>query len=127
MINIAEMLSDFDFCQEFTVYRQIGHWLSGDFIVNELTLIYYGIILPATSKDLEQVPEGDRITGWMVFYAPADTPLYVTQNYDPEGSTTDKLTSDQCFWRNKRYRVYQVNSYDDYGYMKALCAYMSSD
>jgi len=128
MIDISEMISDPDFLQEFTVYRQPGYWVAGDFVPNEQALTFYGIIMPATTKDLEQIPEADKVTGMMCFYVPYDTPLYVTQNYPLTGdSDPEKLNSDQCVWQGDRYRVYQTNSYDDYGYIKAICAYMPGD
>jgi len=128
MIDISEMMSDPDFAQEFTVYRQVGANIAGRYVVNEITINLYGVIIPATTRDLEQIPEGDRVTGMMVFYVPIDTPLYITQADTLAGAGTNtSITSDQCVWRSKRYRVYQTNAYDDFGYVKAICVYMQGD
>jgi hypothetical protein len=128
MIDISEMMSDPDFAQDFIVYRQIGANIAGRYVVNEITLDLYGVIIPATTRDLEQIPEGDRVTGMMVFYVPIDTPLYITQNDTLSGQATNTtMTSDQCVWRGDRYRIYQTNAYDDFGYIKAICVYMRGD
>lgn len=128
MIDISEMMSDPDFAQEFIVYRQIGANIAGRYVVNEDTLDFYGIIMPATTRDLEQIPEGDRDTGMMVFYVPIETPLYITQVDTVAGAGTNtSLTSDQCVWQGERYRIYQTNAYDDFGYIKAICVYMRGD
>jgi hypothetical protein len=128
MIDISEIISDPDFAQEFLVHREIGANIAGRYVVDEIDLTLYGVIIPATTKDLEQIPEGDRVTGMMVFYVPIDTPLYITKNDTLAGQATNTtMTSDQCVWRGDKYRIFQTNSYDDYGYIKAICVYMQGD
>jgi hypothetical protein len=131
MIDISEMMYDPDFAQTYSVYRQTGKFIRGTFVIGhevdgvwvpgEFKLDFYGPILPANTKDIEQVPEGDRVAGMMNFYTSADNPFYITRN------TPDSGTSDQAVWRGERYRLLQLLSTDDFGYQKAIGARMAGD
>ena len=116
MINIAEIIQDPDFAQPFTVCRQTGAWSEGRFGQTEQQLPFRGIVIAANTKDLLQVPEGDRIKGIMAFYS--TEPLLVTNAAG---------TSDQVIWRGERYRLFQLWPYVDYGYYKALGERMAGD
>ena len=115
MINIAEMMSDPDFAQEYSGIRTTGTWVNGKFVTSSVNVYFYGPITAANVKDIQMLPEGDRVSGLMVFYTPEDNPFYVSQNNaEIEG------ISDYLIWRGNRYKVLQVYPYDDYGYMKAI-------
>ncbi|WP_371378905.1 hypothetical protein [Sporomusa aerivorans] len=112
MINIAEIINDPDFCQAFSVFRKTGKtgkWVEGEYIQAEQEIKMRGVVVAANTKDLLQVPEGDRVKGVMAFYSTA--PLLVTN---------EAGTSDQVVWHGERYRLFQLWPYVDYGYYKAL-------
>jgi hypothetical protein len=81
-----------------------------------------GVIIPANEKEIMQVPEGDRSTAMMIFYA--DQEIFTTHTNDGLGYSG---TSDEIEWRGDRYRVIKVNQRGDYGYYKAFGVYMEGD
>jgi len=123
MINISEILYDPDFSQNFTVYRRSGSWQAGRFIeVDQPILTLVGVVMPASSEEIMQFPEGDRVTGMMKFYA--DQEIFVTHNNDGNGNAG---TSDEIGWRGERYRVVNVVQFGDYGYFVAYGVRMEGD
>lgn len=116
MISVVEMIYDPDFSQDYTAYRRTGTWQAGRFIQTDNPILTMtGIILPATSEEIMQFPEGDRVTGMMKFYS--DQEIFVTHTNDGKGNAG---TSDEIGWRGSRYRVVNVNQYVDYGYYVAF-------
>lgn len=110
MINVSEVITDPDFAQPYMVYRQFGEWERGHWkSADEKRIRVTGVVTVADAKTLEQLPEGDRITGLMCFYATQE--LFETRE---EG------ISDQIEWRGERYKVKRVFPYGDYGYYKAV-------
>ena len=110
MIYVQELIHDPDFCDTFQLIRHIGsEWERGEQIVKTETLTIEGIVSPATSKDIEMLPEGDRQTGMKTFYA--DVPMHVTDTEE---------TSDICEYRGKQYKLLQVFDYSSNGYYKAI-------
>jgi len=80
------------------------------------------VVIAANTKDVNMMPEGDRIAGLMTFYTNADKPIFVTRNL-----SEDQGTSDEIEWRGERYRVMQTFPYQDYGYIKAMGTRMVGD
>jgi hypothetical protein len=115
MIDISEIILDPDFAQSYIGYRKSGIWVEGDIEQTESVVNFYGPIIAANIKDVNMLPEGDRIEGLMVFYTTADNPIFTTRNL-----ANSKGTSDELEWRGERYRVMQTYPYNDYGYMKAI-------
>jgi hypothetical protein len=132
MINIAELMEDPDFAQNYTVYRQTGKFIRGNFVIGhevngvwvpgEFPVNFYGPVIPASTKDLEQVPEGDRVTGMMVFYTSAVNPFFISHN-----KTGDQGSSDQAVWHGERYLILQQLDFSDFGYQKVIGARMAGD
>lgn len=116
MINVAELLYDPDFSQQFIVNRcTTGTWQNGRFVETDpLKLSMDGVVVPATPKEINQLPEGDRVSGVMAFYS--DKQIYVTHKDDGSGNAG---TSDQIEWRGNLYRVSKVDLYGDYGFYVA--------
>jgi hypothetical protein len=120
LINVAELMTDPDFTQVLKVWRQTGEWIAGEFVYGEEVMLSVpGIVTVANVKDLEQVPEGDRVKGTMCFYSTFK--LELTRNSPDQG------TSDQIEWRGERYRLFQIMPQFDYGYNKAFGARMAGD
>jgi hypothetical protein len=115
MIDVSELIVDPDFAQPYIVHRKSGAWSEGVFVEGESPLPFNGIIIAANTKDVNMMPEGDRIAGLMVFYTTADKPIFVTRNL-----SEDQGTSDEIEWRGERYKIMQTFPYNDYGYIKAV-------
>lgn len=121
MLNVSRVLQSKNFSQNFKVYRKKGHLLKGELIQSEDILTFKGVVTVASPKELNQVPEGDRISGMMVFYSQNE--IRITRAGGIESQDTFG-TSDELEWQGKRYKVLKVNPYVDYGYFKAFATYM---
>jgi hypothetical protein len=124
MINVGRVVLSRNFAQlgGFTVYRQSGNWVAGRWEPSESTLQLQGTVTAMNPKDLEQVPEGDRVTGMMCFYS--TQPIYTTR---AAGDIESGGTSDEIEWRGERYRIMSVQPWQDFGYYKAFGTRMVSD
>ena len=112
MLDVSEILYDPDLSQAFTVMRSSGSFQIGGWVENTPTTINMnGVITVATERDSQQVPEGDRTTGAMLFYT--DQQLFITHNDASLG------TSDVIAWQGVNYRLVKVWPQVDYGYWKA--------
>ncbi len=116
MINIAELLHDLDFVQNYALCRKQTVFLAGRPKQTEVLLPRRGVITTATTKDLLQVPEGDRVKGIIAVY---DT--------EPLQITSETGTADEVVWHGERYRLFQLWPYKDYGYYKALAERIVGD
>lgn len=118
MINVEEIITDPDFAQKFTVIRSTGSFIKGLWTEGTVTEIeMYGTITNPTPNDLQQLPEGDRVVGAMVFHT--NSPLYVTRA--GAGTRRDpNAISDQIIWRGDYYKLSGVSVYADYGYYRAV-------
>lgn len=115
MINVVELLSDPDFAQTYSVFRPTGYWSRGRYVITgQEELKFFGPVLPSTMKEINTVPEGDRVTGMMTFYTPNTCLFKLSRDNSEEGM------SDQVVWHNERYKIVQIFSYDDFGYQKAI-------
>lgn len=116
MIDVCELIDDPDFCQDFTVIRSTGSWVNGDFVVTTpSTLTMTGVIEPMNTRDMQQLPEGDRITGALNVYT--TEPLYTTRLNQSTGNSGG--LSDEVVWGGENYKIIQVQNFSDYGYFKA--------
>jgi hypothetical protein len=119
MINVGELLTDPDFAQAFTIKRSSGAFGLGGFLATTSNVRGAGVITVATEEDLMQVPEGDRVTGSMMFYS--RKPIYATRAGSAAG------LSDLIAWRGQTYRIAKVFPYQDYGFYKAIGVRMSGE
>lgn len=112
MINVGRVLHSRNFSQSFDVYRKTGGaWDAGRFEQDETKISMIGVVTVAKPKELEQLPEGDRVLGIMSFHC--TKPIFVTHSADTPG------TSDEIVWNGEKYRVSAVLPNSDYGYWKA--------
>ena len=116
MIDVSEIVSDPDFAQPFTINRQTGVFVLGGYTTTSTPIPAGGVITVASERDLDQVPEGDRVRGAMLFYS------HSQMNVTPESGTSDTITL-----RGDSYRVVKVWPYADYGFWKALGVRMTGD
>lgn len=119
MINVAHAVLDPRFAQTFKVFRKTGEWLKGRFVESEKEMSMVGVITPSKPKEIEMIPEGDRVGGEITIHT--TTKLYTTHAIQDEESENDfEGTSDQIECQGERYKLYQVNDYSQYGYYSAI-------
>ena len=112
MMNLARVLSNPKFRQTFKVFRTTGHFDLGGFVEEIPSPAYFemsGVVWPPSAKELEQVPEGDRVVGMMVFVS--SQPIYTTRKTD-----TEEGNSDQIEWQGGKYKIIQQLNWSDYGF-----------
>jgi hypothetical protein len=116
--DIGGVVDDPAFAQTFTIVRsQGGVWKLGKW-ANSITEVgYWGSIQPPNPEELEQVPEGDRVSGVIAVHS--TQPIYETNVELTNG------ISDIVIWHKQKYRVVKVFPWQDYGYWKALAVRMS--
>lgn len=113
MISVKEVITDPDFAQNFTVYRSTGSFVDGVWTENTPSAIkMLGVVTVSSSKELDQVPEGDRVKGAMTFHTVC--PIYATRVGTSQG------TSDKILWRGEYYKLANVYPEVDYGYWKGI-------
>jgi len=122
MINIAEMMYDPDFSQGYTVHRKTVIWTAGKPIETTVDYDYIGVVVASDFKEIQQVPEADRVSGMMSFYSTGQ--FFLSRTFDTQGYDSDKKdgTSDQIEWRGNKYKVIQVLPFVDYGYWECIAA-----
>lgn len=127
MISLAEVVNDPDFAQSFTISRSSGGVFDskGVWQQTDNSVSMYGIIQPATAKELLQVPEGDRVKEVKSFHS--SQAMFVTHT---DGLTdTTAATSDIATWpaTGDQYRLVKLYQWSDFGYFKALGVRISGE
>lgn len=118
VIQVSEVVNDIDMAQNFSILRSTGSFNVGVWESTTETLSGYGVISVAKPRDLEMIPEGDKIVGAMVFHS--QQPLYGTHDGQAPGS------SDILIWNNHQWRILSVSQYKDYGYYRAVAERLSA-
>lgn len=119
MINVAKAITDPRFSQKFKVFRKSGEWIRGRFEENEKEISMIGVIAPSKPKEIEMIPEGDRVGEEITIHTTRK--LYTTHAIQDEESENEfQGTSDEIEWQEERYKLYQVNDYSQYGYYSAI-------
>jgi hypothetical protein len=115
MLNVSRVINSPQFQQAFTVIRNHGTFDQGrwDSVTEELN--FSGIITPLSTKDINQLPEGDAIKGGISVYS--TEPIYTTRLTSTSGSAGG--VSDEITWQGEQWRVMSVQQFSDYGYYKA--------
>lgn len=126
MIDLSHVVIDPRFAQSFTVLRTTGEWLpNGEFNISQPEEIkMVGTISIASAKQIEFIPEGDRVGGEIVIHCVKE--LYTSRNNDSENSQKSGI-ADIVVWHKEKYKVLQVSPYSDYGYFSAIAQRMVSD
>lgn len=120
MIDLSSVVIDPRFAQSFTVYRAASSdWVGARFVENEpqeITMV--GTISIANAKQIEFIPEGDRVGGEIAIHT--TKPLYCSRNEIDSNGNKVAYSADEIDWHGERYKIYQVKEYSDYGYYFAI-------
>lgn len=119
MIDVTEILQDPDFADNYTVIRTECQWIDGRFETKDVMYMeYFYPVHPATEKELEQVPEGDRTKETKVFFCVSPKKLYITQtnnNVSDEGYISDKIN-----YNGKEYKIVKIKDWNSHGWSKGF-------
>jgi hypothetical protein len=114
---LDDVVCDGDLADSYVIVRNTGKFAAGGFQQTSVTSIpVFGVVTAASLKDIEMVPEGDRVREMRAFYA--RQPLYVTRDNPQDGTGT----SDVLQWHGQNYRILTVGDYSNRGYWKAIAA-----
>jgi hypothetical protein len=116
--NLLDVVSNPDIAECFTIQRNPGIFTQGGWQAQEpVTIQAFGVVSVASARQLEMVPEADRVHGARVFHS--STPMYVT-------SEDLGITSDILIWNGISYRVMSVGPYQNRGgYYEAVAVRMA--
>ena len=113
-INVSRVVKNSRFAQNYHIYREKGSFVAGRWTQTTLdTILMFGVVTAAGTKDIIQVPEGDRSSQIMVFHSVEK--LYVTHV-----DTCFSGISDKILWKGSYYRLFKVLEWSDFGYYKAF-------
>lgn len=117
-VNLARVVHSPRMSQKITILRRGGSWQYGTWVQDEnpTELSMRGIVTMAKAKDLQQVPEGDRLTGAIKILTTER--IYITS----DGEITDMV-----FWRGARYRIVTVTPDIDYGFYRSIGSRLDGD
>lgn len=117
LIDISELLVDPDFATHFKILRTTGVWKGGRFILDSPEeLSFYGPVQPPSVKEMEILPEGERLQGIMCFWVKGKD-VFLTRDLTADSKAG---ISDQFLWRGNHYKIIQIMPWSDYGWVKAF-------
>ena len=93
--------------QDFVIQRSSGSFVAGGWTDSKTSIPATGAVSAATNKELAQIPEGDRVSGSMIFRC--DQELFITHEDVINGQQPG--TSDVILWENQQWRLYSVKPY----------------
>ena len=120
MVNVGKVIRSKRLgCQVITVKRYAASWTDGVYSRDEdnpIILKIAAIVTVAKPKDLELVPEGDRVTGAMKFLTNAEL-----------HATNGEAISDELEWRGARFKILTVTPNVDYGFYRSIGVRLDGD
>lgn len=119
-INVAELIEDPDFAQNFQIERhEQGVFVDGLYSSLVKTLNVYGIVQPYQPQEVEYTANGDQVTGDIKIWL--TQPIYTTRIND-----TDSGISDTIIYKNEKYKVTYVKDWKYHGYYSAVAQRLSA-
>lgn len=119
IINLSRVVSGNVLTESYTIKRSTGAFVLGGWSTTETTVPGFGVVSVANDQDLLMVPEGDRVSGAMVFHS--EQRIYETQQ-DANGT---QHVSDKIIWNFQLYRIMNVAPYPNRAYWRAIGVRMS--
>lgn len=120
MVNVGRVVRSKRLgCQRITVKRYAASWYDGAYgrdADNPIVLQVAAIVTVAQPKDLQLLPEGDRVTGAMKFLTNVEL-----------HATNGEAISDELEWRGARYKILTVTPDIDYGFYRSIGTRLDGD
>jgi hypothetical protein len=123
--SMADIVNDPDFAEPFTIQRDSGgSWQAGVWLPNRVTVQGFGVVQPSTPKELDQIPEGDRVKGMKSFHSSAV--LYETRGLNQDNTGLSDII---VYPPNSdiQWRVVSILPWENYGYYLAIAARMAGE
>ncbi len=119
-MDLSEVLYNSEFCHDFQILRSTsGQFVSGGFQDAKSEISVCGIVTAASDKEINMQPEGDRVTGAMVFHCEQE--LFITHSGPMQG------TSDIILWEGQQWRIVKILPYGKIaGFHRGLGVRMSA-
>ena len=115
MIDLSELLTDPDFSEPISIARTNVSWLlSGEKPTTSITIPAIAIVTPTSAEDVQQLPEGDRVSGAMTFRS--TTVLQMAYENGATGSTEADIVT----WRGQPWKIVYVWPWNSFGVPKAV-------
>lgn len=120
MIDVTEVLMDPDFVTNFTVIRTTSGWVGGRFTEKKKENLRYSFPAhPATEKELEQLPEGDRSKEVMTFFCVRPKSFYLSEPVMPEGDENNEdIVYDFIHYKGNCYKLIKIKDWNSHGWMR---------
>lgn len=120
MVNVGKVIRSKRLgCQVITVKRYAASWTDGTYSRDEdnpIILKIAAIVTVAKPKDIELLPEGDRVTGAMKFLTNMEL-----------HATNGEAISDELEWRGARFKILTVTPNVDYGFYRSIGVRLDGD
>ena len=117
-MDLSLALSDPNVAESWQIQRSNGSWVAGVWTEGNKTAIRVrGWSCPASMRDIQMIPEGDRVSLMRSFHSRVQ--MYTSRN-DQDGLGI----SDVILYKGDQYRVVSVLQEGNRGYWKAIAAYM---
>lgn len=121
--DLSFVIDDGVLSESWTIMRSTGTFIFGGWVTTPTLVDAYGVVSVASEQDLNMLPEGDRITGVMVFHTQTrifETQLDVPPYGEGDVGIPNQRVSDIMVWNYQQYRVLHVGPYPNRNYWKAL-------
>lgn len=115
--DLSFVVDDGVLSESYTIIRSTGSFGLGGWTTTSINIPGWGVVSVAKTEDLEMIPEGDRVTGAMVFHS--QQRIYETQE-DNTTAGPEQRVSDIMLWRNQQWRVLYIDPYPNRSYWKAI-------
>lgn len=109
--NVRGLMADPDLAWPFDIVRRTESLVKGRAVISTQEEHAMGVVQPATPRELERLPEADRVKSTLVVFTAS--PLFVDD--DSSGKAADGIR-----WQGELYTVSAVENWQDYGFFKAL-------
>lgn len=128
-LNVSRVVTNPKFAQAFTILRSSGGDWNDDGTWGDVTVSIdmYGIIQPATPKELKQLPEGDRVLEVKSFHSIQEMFISHVDGVDTTDPGYNASISDYTIWNGQQYRLAKRYEWSDFGYYKALGVRVKGD
>ncbi len=113
MIDVSELIHDPDFCTTFILRHKTGDWVDGIFETTATDTSVTGVVRPATGKEIELLPEGDRMKDVKVFYT-----------WEKVQLAEDENASDEFIWEGGRYKALRVSDWKAHGFYETMASFI---
>jgi hypothetical protein len=128
--DLSFVVDDGTLSDPYSIERSTGTFEQGGWVTSPEIIPGYGVISVADAEDVEMVPDGDEITGAMVFHS--QDRIYLTQmdqqKYGTEGyGQVTQRVSDIILFLNQRWRVLFVFPYPQHNFWKAIAVRMQGN